>query len=239
MTEPRAQVVRWGSLCTADCEDGYHVPEFVKCDRCGSDIHFRVIEVADPQRGLVTVGSECIKPIMGWKWSKSHEQALAMQEMFDRVLVEQGTLVATIRKASATALVNVKLRDVLRIGKGSLIPVDGWVARIWRAAEDLGLPWFEGGRNGPDVIATSTSLVLGTVYNWTAKLPGGTALGGQTTDLYQAKTRLRAALGELRDRTSDYEPRGAIWEGVDELVVLATWRGFMGYQELPLSYMFA
>lgn len=235
----RAEVIRFGSLCTADCEEGYHVPDFVKCQRCGAHIHARVIEVADPERGLITVGSECIKPIMGWKWSKSHESALGIQDDFDRALVEQGTLVTEIRKSGATLLINEHLRDTLRIGKGSTIPVAGWVDRIWRAAEDLGLPWQLGSRFESTVIATRQASLDSRVFNWTAKLPGGPALGGQETEWYVAKSALRSALEQLFVPRHEYHPRGGIWEGADKLVHLATWRSFMGYDELPLNHIFA
>lgn len=232
-------MIRYGSLCTADCEEGYHVPEFVKCQRCGAHIHARVIEVADPERGLITVGSECIKPIMGWKWSKSHEAALDIQNGFDLSLVEQGTLVTEIRKSSATLLINEHLRDTLRIGKGSTLAVPAWVDRIWRAAEDLGLPWEIGGRFESTVIATRSANLSNQIFNWTAKLPGGPALGGQELEWRVAESSLRAALEQLFVPRHEYHPRGGIWQGPSKLVHLATWRSFQGYDRLPLNHIFA
>lgn len=160
--EDKPQVLEWYSLCTEDCEHGYHVPVFKTCQRCGAQIHKTVVEVYDPGRGEITVGSECIKDVMGWKWGKSHENALSVQAVFDQALVEMGTPIAIVRKYDQGRL--------LVQTAGSSVPYDGlnvpagekepfgtswkmvrgrailslpsaWNDNLLRAGADLSLPW--------------------------------------------------------------------------------------------------
>lgn len=87
---PQAYVTEVYSLCTDDCEGRYHVPDFKKCDRCGANIHKLIIELEHPEQGFMTVGSECVKDLMGFKWSLSHEQAWANHLAFEAFLKEFG-----------------------------------------------------------------------------------------------------------------------------------------------------
>ena len=71
------QLVRRYSLCNEDCEpeEGSHNPEFERCDRCGARIHTAVYEVITDDGEELTVGSECFKDVMGFKYGKWHERA--------------------------------------------------------------------------------------------------------------------------------------------------------------------
>lgn len=153
-------VLEWYSLCTDDCEHGYHVPVFKKCDRCNSQIHRTVVEVFDPERGEITVGSECIKNILGWKWGRSHETALVIQTILDKVLVEVGTPIAILRKRDAGRMLIQTAESAypydgtksdspepsgegwkMRRGQVLMTTPGGWTSNLLRAAADLGLPW--------------------------------------------------------------------------------------------------
>lgn len=80
MADPAPVLLAHYSLCTADCEGTYHVPDFKTCDRCGSLIHKAIFEVDHPTLGEVTVGSECFKDVMGYAWKKSHENAVVLHK---------------------------------------------------------------------------------------------------------------------------------------------------------------
>lgn len=76
----KPQILDAYSLCTADCEGGNHVGEWITCDRCGSSVHVKVFEVSHPEHGYIKVGSECFKDVMGYKFGKAHEQAIEARE---------------------------------------------------------------------------------------------------------------------------------------------------------------
>ena len=158
--DDKPTVLEWYSLCTDDCEHGFHVPVFKKCDRCGAQIHKTIVEVYDPERGEIIVGSECIKDVMGWKWAKSHENALAIQNVLDRVLREVGTPIAILRKYEAGKMIIQTAESdhpydapreggsepsgegwKMRRGRVIVTIPGGWTSNLLRAAADIGLPW--------------------------------------------------------------------------------------------------
>lgn len=68
--------VRHYSLCDEDCGEGHHNPDFRTCDRCGAMIHTDVFDVVYTDGAEETVGSECMKRVMGRRWGKSHDIAV-------------------------------------------------------------------------------------------------------------------------------------------------------------------
>jgi len=241
------------TLCTVDCEPpDFHVPEYERCARCGSMLHKRLIDIEHPVYGDITVGSECVKDVMGWKWSKSHEQALETQAAFDEQLGRQGTVWTDVYKLKARILKNVRVHNAskgLGIGiKYAKIELPyGWIERLWRAAGDMQLPWitavdpFEERPLGRDAIGISGANP--DWFNWTAALPGMTEFfGAQSPQEDAARNELRNELLRLqrvaRDRNSDYSPRGALWRGpwqLIERVKLQLWGDFVQFP--PGSYL--
>lgn len=233
--KPTAYIRGVRTLCGPDCDpkEGFHVPDYERCQRCGSLIHKRLIDIDHPTYGSITVGSECVKEVLGWKWTKSHEQALETQQVFDERLVAQGTLWTEVTKLKSRVLVNEHLRGQgvgLRLAlRYCRIDVPhGWVERLWRAAMDLQLPWitkadpFEPPPRGwPDAVGVSGADP--DAYNWTAVLPGYDRIyGGQSPTLDSAERELRENLTKLlavaRETRFDYSPRGGIWNGPRELI---------------------
>lgn len=104
---PQAYVTEVYSLCTDDCEGRYHVPDFKKCDRCGANIHKLIIELEHPEQGFMTVGSECVKDLMGFKWSVSHEQAWENHLAFEEFLKRAGLPCGVFSKAKGKVAAHI------------------------------------------------------------------------------------------------------------------------------------
>lgn len=66
------------TLCNEDCGEGYHNPNYVRCDRCGALIHNAVFEVETDAGEQLIVGSGCIADVLGFRWGKWHEKALEL-----------------------------------------------------------------------------------------------------------------------------------------------------------------
>jgi hypothetical protein len=88
--QEEAELLMVGTFCGPDCEPPLHTDEGTICQRCGSWIHKRVLEIDHPEYGTVVVGSECAKDLLGWKWGKSHENALLVYAAFDEHLEKMG-----------------------------------------------------------------------------------------------------------------------------------------------------
>jgi hypothetical protein len=155
------------TLCTDDCELGHHTPDFKTCGRCGARIHKQIIEIDHPEQGALTVGSECVKDIMGWKWSTSHEQAWDTQRVIEDYLHSIGMPAAIVAKGKDGKLFNRTMKDshfqweghhpegehardlgyqsiehAFSMSAKSIHTPHGWPDRIIRAGQDLGFDWM-------------------------------------------------------------------------------------------------
>lgn len=164
---PQAYVTEVYSLCTDDCEGRYHVPDFKKCDRCGANIHKTIIELEHPEQGFMTVGSECVKDLMGFKWSVSHEQAWENHLAFEAFLKEHSLPYGIFAKGKGEISVHRTFRNesnFLHWNNGRPAPEKelslsniqyalfrrplfnltlphSLADRVVLAAQDMGLPW--------------------------------------------------------------------------------------------------
>lgn len=155
------------TLCTDDCELGHHVPDYKTCGRCGAQIHKRIIEIDHPEQGAIIVGSECVKDVMGWKWTTSHDQAFETQAVIDAYLAGIGMPAAIVAKGKDGKFFNRTLKDshfqweghypqgerakilgfwdidrAFTFAAKSIQTPHGWPNRIVRAGQDLGFDWI-------------------------------------------------------------------------------------------------
>jgi hypothetical protein len=219
-------VVEYRSLCSADCDpsEHFHTPDFETCERCGARIHTRLVDVAHPELGLVTVGSECVKDLLGYKWSLSHEQALENQAAIESVLGWQGTVVTEYYKLKPKLLQNEHLhsnRSVMSAFTSEqrrylrIVLPHGWNDRILRAGADLDLPWLPEDR----VIAVRGASLE--AFNWTVlERSLGPGLG-QEPHGGQSAT-LEAATNEAI-RWTKHTSTAAVWQGPHRMV----WHGLL------------
>lgn len=74
------RIINAYSLCDDRCSGGVHNPDRARCDRCGGLIHVRVYEVIAPDGSEMTVGSECLRDILGYTPGPYHTRARAVAD---------------------------------------------------------------------------------------------------------------------------------------------------------------
>ena len=138
-----AMFIRRFSLCTADCADGVHTPDFEVCERCGAHIHKEVFEVqTDSDR--ILVGSECFKDVMGYKWTAAHEKALEVAERV-REIIQRRPGYTFARQINGRVAEFADSEGFSRFFRANL--PHGLNRTVMRAGADLGLWYYVRERN--------------------------------------------------------------------------------------------
>ena len=73
-------IVNIYTLCDDSCECGKHNSNYEICSRCGSHIHTKIYSI-NTYNGVINVGSECFKDVMGYNFNKYHEKALKLHKL--------------------------------------------------------------------------------------------------------------------------------------------------------------
>lgn len=148
VTEQRGRVIERFSLCTADCDpkEGYHVPTWLSCQRCGAKIHNRVYRVETVAGEEMIVGAECMKAVVGFRWGKSHDRAEALRPLIRQLAAEGFTHIVYDPWVVSPTVWAVKTRQCawgwpehwVREGKAVELPFR-MSTHLLRAGADLGL----------------------------------------------------------------------------------------------------
>lgn len=70
-----SRIINAYSLCDDRCSGGVHNSDRVRCDRCGALLHVRAYEIVAPDGSEMTVGSECLRDVLGSTAGPYHERA--------------------------------------------------------------------------------------------------------------------------------------------------------------------
>lgn len=82
------KIIKIYTMCNDECTKDKHNSNYIVCSRCGSHIHTRIYRINTEDKGIIEVGSECFKDIMGYNFTKSHQKAIDLHlKIMDKIQI--------------------------------------------------------------------------------------------------------------------------------------------------------